>query len=478
MILRRLYQEQLAQASYLLGCTETKEAVVIDPNRDIEQYLEIAAREGLHIIAVTETHIHADFVSGARELASHTGAKLYLSSEGPEEWGYTYRSEDGALPLHDRDRVMVGNIRLDVLHTPGHTPEHISFLVTDTAGADKPMGICTGDFLFVGDVGRPDLLEKAAGVTGTMEHAARSLFHSLQRLRAFPDYLQIWPGHGAGSACGKVLGAVPQSTLGYEKLFNWAFTIPNEERFIHDVLEGQSEPPTYFAEMKRVNRHGPPLLRSLVQPQQLPTDQLNARLAARATVIDLRPADLFAAGYIPGTINIPLRGPFLTWAGWLLPYDQPLFLLGVEEGSVEAISQMRLIGLDAVEGFWTTESIAAWEASGHRLERIEQMTVESLKKLLQQGPTTILDVRAPDEYAMGFIPTSHNVPLGTLARYTNVLPTNQQIVIHCQGGTRSAIGASLLAARGYTAVLNLSGGFQAWQEAGAAVERLLQGTDA
>lgn len=470
MILRRLYEEQLAQASYLLGCSATGEAVVIDPNRDSEQYLELAAREGLRIVAVTETHIHADFVSGACELAARTGARLYLSAEGPESLGYTYLSEDGVSPLHDGDQMMIGNIRLDVLHTPGHTPEHISFLVTDTAGADKPMGICTGDFLFVGDVGRPDLLEKAAGMKGTMEQAARSLFRSLQRLHAFPDYLQIWPGHGAGSACGKALGAVPQSTLGYERLFNWAFAIDDENRFVHDVLEGQPDPPTYFAQMKRVNRAGPSMSASLPTPQQLNADQLDTRLASGAVVVDVRPTELFAAAHVPGTINIPLRGPFLTWSGWLLPYERPLLLIGDEAESMEAISQLRLIGLDAVEGFWEQESVAAWATCGHTLAHIEQITVDQLQDLLPRRAVTILDVRGADEYAAGHIPGSHNIPLGSLPRQIDTLPTTQPIVIHCQGGTRSAIGASLLAARGYRKVLNLSGGFQAWQRAGATVE--------
>ncbi len=470
MILRRLYQEQLAQASYLLGCSATKEAVIIDPNRDVEQYLAIAAHEGLRIVAVTETHIHADFVSGARELVARTGATLYLSGEGPEAWGYTYGSEEGALSLHNGDHVMIGNVRLDVLHTPGHTPEHLSFLITDTLGADAPMGICTGDFLFVGDVGRPDLLEKAAGVTGTMENAARHLFHSLQRLHDFPDYQQIWPGHGAGSACGKALGAVPQSTLGYEKRFNWAFALADEDRFVHTVLEGQPAPPTYFAEMKRVNRQGPALLHSLAQPALLPVEQLTARLAARAIVVDIRPADTYAQGHIPGTINIPLAGPFLTWCGWLLPYNQSLMLLGEEDKCKEAISQLRLIGLDAVEGFWTLESLAYWEASGHALASIEQMTAEQLQELMQKQQVTILDVREPSEHAQGFLPTSRNIPLGFLQQRDDI-PRGQTIVIHCQAGTRSAIGASLLAAQGYTPLFNLSGGFEAWQDADAPVER-------
>ena len=204
----------------------------------------------MKISHVTETHIHADFVSGARELAAGTGATLLLSDEGGEGWRYAYAPADGAEHLHDGDTFKVGNLVLEAVHTPGHTPEHLSFLLTDTAGADRPMGILTGDFIFVGDVGRPDLLERAAGVAGSMEGAARQLFYSIQRAKSFADYLQIWPGHSAGSACGRALGAVPQSTLGYEKLFNWAFADMSEEEFVSAVLVGQPEAPRYFAEMK------------------------------------------------------------------------------------------------------------------------------------------------------------------------------------------------------------------------------------
>ncbi len=469
MIFRRFYHAQLSQTSYLLGCSITKDAVVIDPNRDIDTYLTLANQEGLRIVAVTETHIHADFVSGARELASRTGAQLYLSGEGPETWSYTYLHEKNVTPLYDGDHLTIGTLRLDVIGTPGHTPEHLSFLVTNTAEANEPMDICTGDFLFVGDVGRPDLLEKAVGVTGTMKDAARSLFHSLHRLYDLADYLQIWPGHGAGSACGKALADVPQSTLGYEKRFNWAFTTSDEDRFVHTALEGQPEPPTYFAQMKQINRQGPALLDSLAQPEQLPADTLHTHLTGGATVVDVRAADLFAAGHVPGTLNIPFHGPFLKWSGWLLPYDRPLLLLGEEQDCREAIVQLRMIGFDAIKGFWGPKSITRWEDDGRQLAQIEQITVERLRTLLLQDEVTILDVREADEYAAGFIPTSRNIPLGMLPQ-DNTIQKDRAIVIHCQGGVRSAIGASLLTTQGYTPLFNLAGGFQAWQTAGSPVD--------
>ena len=266
MLLKRFYDDGLAQASYLIGCAATGEAIVIDANRDIAQYTDVATAEKLRITHISETHIHADYVSGSRELARATGAQLYLSAEGGKDWQYRFAEDDKAILVRNGDVIKVGNIRLEVWHTPGHTPEHLSFLVTDTAGATDPMGIVTGDFVFVGDVGRPDLLEKAAKVANTMEAGAKDLFRSLERFRTLPDYLQVWPGHGAGSACGKALGAVPTSTVGYERRFNWGVATTDETEFVTMVLAGQPEPPLYFAEMKRINRDGPRVLGGFPTP--------------------------------------------------------------------------------------------------------------------------------------------------------------------------------------------------------------------
>ena len=266
MILRRFFDEKLAQTSYIVACEHSKLALVVDPNRNISQYIDAAASDNFRIVAVTETHIHADFVSGARELAQRTAAQLYLSDAGTPDWKYAYAAEAGAELLTDGSTFMVGDVRIEALHTPGHTPEHMTFLVTDTAVGNEPMGALTGDFVFVGDVGRPDLLERAAGFEGTMERGARELFASLRSFRTYPDYLQLWPGHGAGSACGKALGAMPHSTLGYEKLFNWALAETDEQRFVEEVLSGQPEPPAYFAIMKGVNRDGPPVVPPAMPP--------------------------------------------------------------------------------------------------------------------------------------------------------------------------------------------------------------------
>src|SRR5579862_6848552 len=317
MILVRCFDNGLAQASYLIGCESTREAIVVDANRDVAPYLEAADREKLLISCVTETHIHADFVSGSRELAGRCGAQLLLSAEGGDDWQYRFAFGDGARLLRDGDVVRVGRVQLEVMHTPGHTPEHLAFLVTDSDSCDRPLGLLTGDFLFVGDVGRPDLLERVANVSGSMESAAHALFRSLQRIRKLPDFVQVWPGHGAGSACGKALGAMPQSTVGYERIANWAFNSQDERQFVRDVLAGQPDPPAYFAEMKRVNRDGPAVLGGLpVAPCEDPA-LLTPELLTRATVVDARDSDSFAHAHVPGTLNIPLHGSFSSWMGGL-----------------------------------------------------------------------------------------------------------------------------------------------------------------
>ena len=473
MLLKRFYDDKLAQASYLLGCSATGEALVIDPNRDAEQYVRAAAAEHLRITHVTETHIHADFVSGSRELAARTGARLLLSREGGPDWQYAFASADNAVLVGEGDRFTVGNIQVDVMHTPGHTPEHLSFMVTDTAATDVPMGIATGDFIFAGDVGRPDLLEKAAGIAGTMEGGARLLFRSLARFRTLPDHLQLWPGHGAGSACGKSLGAVPQTTLGYERAVNWAFGIGDEKAFVDAVLEGQPEPPKYFAEMKRINRDGPRVLGGMPEPRALALPELGAALSRGGLVVDTRPADAFAAGHVPGTISIPLNRSFTTWAGWLVPYDAEFHLLAAAGGRplAEAVRDLAMIGLDRVAGWFGPEVVEDWRAEHGALESTPQVDAREAARRLADGAVTVIDVRAPSEYDAGHLPGVANIPLGRLSERLSEIPRDRPLVMHCQGGGRSAIAAALLQAEGFNDVANMTGGFSAWRAASLPVER-------
>ncbi len=474
MLLKRFYDSRLAQASYLIGCAATGEAIVVDPNRDVEQYVRAAAHEGMNVTHVTETHIHADFVSGSLELAERTGALLLLSDEGDAAWKYSFASESGAQLLHDGDVFMVGNLKFDVLHTPGHTPEHISFLVTDTPATEKPMGAITGDFVFVGDVGRPDLLEKAAHITGTMEAGARTLFRSLQRFKQLPDYVQIWPGHGAGSACGKALGAVPFSTIGYEKIANWGFAATDEDEFVNVVLEGQPEPPKYFADMKRINKAGPRTLGGFRRPGLLPAPSMEGLLHKRKTVVDTRPAADFATAHIPGTINIPLNKTFNTWAGWLLPFDQDFYLI-VDEGCShcidEAVRDLAMIGLDRVAGYFGDDVVGAWIVSGREIATVPQVSATELSELMKTGEVTVIDVRGRSEWEAGHIPGVPNIPVGYLTDHLREIPESGPVVMHCQSGARSAIAASVLQANGWTNVVNLTGGFTDWQKQKLPVER-------
>lgn len=471
MFLRRFYDDELAQASYMVGCSASGEALVVDPARDVEAYVAAAAAEGVRITHVTETHIHADYLSGSRELAQLTGARLLLSDEGGADWRYAYAADAGARLLHDGDRFSVGNVRVDVVHTPGHTPEHLTFLITDTAAADEPMGALTGDFIFVGDVGRPDLLERAAHVAGTMESSARQLFASLRRFADRSDWLQLWPGHGAGSACGKALGAVPQTTLGYEKRFNWAFAIADEDEFVRAVLAGQPEPPRYFAQMKRMNRDGPALRGARPRPERLPASRLAALAEQGAIVVDARHAADFAEAHIPGTLNIPLDRSFPTWAGALLPYDRDLVLIvddDEEPHGARAVRALARIGLDRVLGYVGADALAAWRAEGRPLAHVGQVDAAELAARLAAGDAHVIDVRGRSEWDAGHLPGAQHIPLGDLADRLSDVPRDRCVVLHCQSGSRSSIAASVLLAHGVAPVFNLVGGYADWtRRAGA-----------
>jgi hydroxyacylglutathione hydrolase len=467
VILRDLYHQDLAQASYLVGCMATGEAMIIDPNRDIQQYLDLAEREGLRIAAITETHIHADYVSGARELAARTGAKLYLSKEGTADWQYGFAESSNATLIGEGDTISIGRVKVEVLHTPGHTPEHISFLVTDGANADQPMGIFTGDFIFVGDVGRPDLLEKAAGYANTMEAGGRELFESLERIKEMPDYLQIWPGHGAGSPCGKSLGAVPQTTIGYERLFNWAFQADTADQFVQAVLADQPEPPVYFAQMKRVNKVGPAMLDELADPTPKSLEDLERALSSGETVVDVRDQSRYAEQHIPGTINIPFSKGFVTWAGWLLPYDEPFHIIAEPARLAEINHELRMIGLDTLTGYWSLDIFEQWAGAGHELGTVDHISVDTIDEL---GDYEVIDVRGATEHAESHIPGSTNIPLGYVRDRLDEVPEDKPVVFQCQTGRRSAIATSLAKAAGRTNVHNLTGGFDAWEESDRPVE--------
>ena len=473
MFLKRFYDDGLAQASYLIGCAATGEAIVVDPNRDLRQYRDAAKAEQLRITHVSETHIHADFVSGSRELAKATGAKLLLSAEGGPDWQYGFAASDGATLLRDGDVITVGNIRLEVMHTPGHTPEHISFVVTDTAGASGPMGILSGDFVFVGDVGRPDLLERAAKVANTMEIGATQLFSSLERFRTLPDWIQVWPGHGAGSACGKSLGAVPTTTVGYERRYNWAVGTTDEKEFIAMVLAGQPEPPAYFAEMKRINRDGPALLGGFPRPAAGDIATLGVALGSKhAIVVDTRRAEAFATGHVTGALNIPLTKSFSTWAGWLVRYDVDIHLIATgAEAMHRAVRELVMIGLDRVTTWYDAGIVEAWRTSGGAMGTVARMNGAELAPRLARGEVTVVDVRNRSEWEAGHLPGAIHIPGGYLEARMAEIPLDRPVVLQCQSGSRSAIAASVLHRLGRHDVTNLTGGITEWEAAGREIVR-------
>ncbi len=466
MVLKRFYDEKLAQASYLVGCAATGEAVVIDPSRDAAQYVDAAQKEGLLITAVTETHIHADYLSGTRELAAKTGARMYLSDEGGPDWQYAFRNDANVTLLKDGSSIRVGNVRLDVVHTPGHTPEHVTFILTDEPASDEPLGAFTGDFIFVGDVGRPDLLERAANIKGTMEVGGRQLFASLTSFGKRDSGLLIWPGHGSGSACGKSLSAVPFSSLGYERSANWAFRAKTEAEFVAEVLNGQPEPPKYFATMKRLNREGPRVLGGFTAPKQIGHEEMLALIAAGVQVVDLRDADVVINGYIPGTINIPEDRSFLRWAGWFLQYDSPIYLIAESEAQAwEAVKDLALIGLDNVSGWTDVGVLRAYEQNCGPLASVEHTEAGQM----EGDEAVVLDVRSGAEYDEGHVPGSLHIPMGYLSDRLNEIPRDTRVALLCGSGSRSRLAVVLLRKHGICNACNVRGGFDEYKSEGRPV---------
>lgn len=461
MFFQHVYDKSLAQASYFVGCQKCGVAMVIDPRRDVDTYLKIAKQNNMQITHVAETHIHADFLSGSRELVALTGAKLYLSDEGGPDWQYEFDH----IGLKNGDQFQVGNLKIEVIHTPGHTPESISFLLTDLPASDKPVMVFTGDFVFVGDIGRPDLLEKAAGMVGTQDIGAKEMYKSLKRFSELPDYVQLWPGHGAGSACGKALGAVPSSTVGYEKIRNWAFQFEKDEKgFAKYLLEDQPEAPKYFAMMKKLNKVDRPLLTEVPKLNKLSIGQLKDALKNGVKVIDTRMKADFAKGFIPGTINIQGNNAFSTWMGWLVSYEESFILIAEESKLDDLTRKLMRIGMDNILGY--VDGVQEWVDAGGTLAQSEIVSMTDFKEILKTNHTQIIDLRGASEYRSGHIKGTDNLFVGTLEKNLDKIKKDEQVVIHCQSGDRATIGYSLLAKHGFKNVRNFSGGMNEWTSAG------------
>ena len=463
MFFRQIFDPDLAQYAYILGCQRTGEALVIDPERDIDRYVEIASEEGLRIVAATETHIHADFLSGVREFAEQHGVKLYVSDEGDADWKYNW-AKDSEYDVHflaDNDEFMIGNIRVQALHTPGHTPEHMSFLITDMGGgADEPIGIASGDFVFVGDLGRPDLLETAAGVTGAREPSARRLFESTKRFLALEDHVQVWPGHGAGSACGKALGAVPQSTVGYERRFNAALSFGTEQGFVDSILDGQPEPPLYFARMKNLNKNGVPVLGDLPQPKLYGIEELVERGSADgAVIIDTR-ADRkgFMAGHVPGSLFAPISIDFAMIVGSYVDPSTDIYLIAEASEIDTAVRTLVRIGYDNIAGFAPPTTLVECGLAEEVTSRVD---FHDLEVDIDAEAWTILDVRGAAEYAGGHIPGAINIAHTRLSARLDEVPTDKPILAYCRSGNRASAASALLAREGFD-VTHVDGQFAHW----------------
>ncbi len=467
MLFRQIFDPHLAQYAYLIGCQQTKTALVIDPERDIDRYVAAAETEGLTITAVAETHIHADFLSGAREFAEQHGVKVYLSDEGGPDWTYDWADDYDAVLLRDGDTFAIGNIRVQAIHTPGHTPEHLSYLITDEGGgADAPLGLASGDFVFVGDLGRPDLLETAAGQEGAQEPAAHQLFDSLKKLEGLPDFLQIWPGHGAGSACGKALGAVPQSTLGYEMRFNAAVQAAKEgeEPFVKAILEGQPEPPLYFARMKRLNKDGPPLLGTLPRPRSMSASALGTLCGGDdCVVIDTRPRSVFARGHLPGSLLAPLDEDFSTVAGSYIPAGTPIYLVVESDRAEEAVRALVRVGLDDVRGVIEPRTLETYGDGNDRLVMLKTIDFDEVDGRRHYTNAEVLDVRRQEEWDQKHIPGARHIPYVRLLDHLDELPRDKTLLVHCQSGIRSAVASALLAAHGFC-VAYVDDEFENWKE--------------
>jgi len=477
MLLRQIFDSKLAQYAYLIGCPATGEALVIDPERDVDRYIEAAEAEGLRLTAVAETHIHADFLSGARELAERLNLRVYVSAEGGADWQVEWAKEyPNATLLRDGDSFRVGNIELKAVHTPGHTPEHLSYLVVDHGGgASDPMGLVTGDFVFVGDLGRPDLLEQAAGIQGVQEASARALYGSLPAFLELDDHLQVWPGHGAGSACGKALGAVPTTTVGYERRHNAALDAARggEDAFVETILADQPEPPLYFARMKAHNRSGPPILGDLPSPHRVALQEIGALVDdPNAVIVDTRmPRSAFMARHLPGSLHAPLDRAFNTVVGSLVEDETRPILLVVEHDRLEdAVRDLVRIGYDTFAGYVDEDQLDEWFAAGGASGTIQEIDTAHMAEVFDEPGNVVLDVRSGAEYRAGHVPGAVHVPYTRLPRLEDRIPRDRTLLVHCGSGKRSAAASSYLAGRGYD-VRFVDDSWSVWIRTGKPVEK-------
>ncbi|MGB7441511.1 MAG: rhodanese-like domain-containing protein [Coleofasciculaceae cyanobacterium] len=460
LVLEQIKVEGLAQLSYIVGDDKAGVAAVIDPRRDIDIYLQRARELGVRIIASVETHIHADFLSGSHELKARIDAPIYGS-----------KSEDYQFELHqlnEGDELQLGNITLRAVHTPGHTPEHICLLISDSQQGEVPFGIFTGDTLFNLDVGRPDLVG-----TGTEQKQATQLYHSLfDKLVPLGDRLEIYPCHGAGSSCGKSIGDRKQSTIGNERIFNEALKERSEEEFVEWILNDMPEPPRHYAHLKKVNAKGAKLMGCVPTLQPLSVEEFQQQMQDENTlVIDTRSILAFGGGHIPGAINIALQSSFPNWIGWMIDPAKSLLLIVESERDVKLVTEhLFRIGYDNLAGY-LHDGMTSWQNAGLPLQRVGEWTVQELNQHKEEPDLTILDVRSDEEYEKGFVPGARHIYVPHLEENLNELDKAQTIATYCGSGYRASIAASLLQKHGFEKVINIPGSWIAWKHTNLPVQQ-------
>ena len=453
----------LAIASYMVGDEKAKQVAVIDPTRDVEEYVQIAKDEGLHITHILETHVHADYVSGSAELKSRLDGKpqVVVSGMGGKQWTPPYADQ----VVKDGDEVALGNVHLKAVHTPGHTPEHVTWALYDnTRSKDVPWLLFTGDFVFVGDVGRPDLLGPEE-----QKALAHQLYSSVfEKLGGVPDFTEIFPAHGSGSLCGKAIGSRRSSTLGFERKFNPALQPAAEQEWTETLLKNMPLAPPYFKMMKKVNSAGPAILgQDLPGRRRFSAKELHDRVCADCMVVDVRPKEAYATAHIPGSINIPLGQNLPSWAGWVLPYDKRLLIVPSNPSEMpEVVTHLIRVGLDRIEGY-LDDGMDAWENQGFELSQLGSISAQELSgRLSAKSPPFVLDVRTESEWNSGHIDGAHHIHGDVLKERYDEVPRDRPIAVICGTGYRGSIAASFLKSNGYDDVSNVLGGMTAWKAAG------------
>ncbi len=460
MYFKQFYLACLAHASYLIG--SDGEAAVVDPQRDVDEYIQEAEANNLRIKYIIETHLHADFVSGHQELAERTGATIIFGQQANA--GFEHQA------VKDGDEVKLGQLILRFLETPGHTPEGICILVIDPSVSDQPQKVLTGDTLFIGDVGRPDL---AGGKGYTPQQMAELMYDSLHgKLMQLPDETEVYPAHGAGSMCGKNMSKETSSTIGEQRKFNYALKPMSKSEFVGMMTADLPEAPAYFPKDAEINRSGARGLSELPTPSEINTHDLGELRSSGVVILDVRPADVFGAGHIAGSINIGLGGQFAMWAGSLIPLNSELVIVAETSAQVdEAIVRLARVGIENVRGYLLAD-VARWTSEGLSVEKIKQLSVTELKDRIAAGNLQVLDVRRPGEYQAGHVPGAAHSQLSSLEKNISNLDLagDKETAVICAGGYRSSAAASLLQKHGLANLINVTGGTTAWVNAGYPVE--------